>query len=98
MNTAVEAHSSHESSINRDLLEKTETGQTEIINAKQRGLISGKVVCTVNNLTACEAWSLESALILRAKQRFSQYILNKSATFGLGKLCNEFQKDSTNSP
>ncbi len=85
---------SHEPSNNAELRQKTETGQTEIINAKQRGLISGKVVCTVNNLTACEAWSLESALILRAKQRFSQYVLNKSATFGLGKLCRKILPNS----
>jgi len=71
------------------------SGNRECKTAKLQGLMNPEVVLAIPHLSACVAWTSELSMIEYIKALAPLRILNKSATFGLGRLPKNFQKNKT---
>jgi len=76
---------------NKDVI----SGKRECNTAKLQGLMNPEVILAIPHLSPCVAWTSELAIIEHIKALAPLRILNKSATFGLGRLPRDFDKNNT---
>jgi len=67
------------------------SGQQEKKTSIQQGMLNPKVVLTINDLSSCDAYTLEYELLKWLKLNAENVTLNKSALFGLGNRPNNWK-------
>ncbi len=75
--------------------EKVRSGKQECTTAKLQGLMSAEVILAIPDLSPPIAWFAEQSMIQHLKALSPMHVLNKSATFGLGRLPVDFDKNKT---